>query len=195
MDYITPVLAAVIAVVGTLSASIYTQRSALRGKRMDFDQAQAQRKEDREIIERKAWLEQRRACYVALNIAIRQYHAAIADLLHGIRDDKIGEEVRADLAQARRSFIERHAEAQMTAPREVLVAAGAVRGHLSSWYGLVRRLDQGIAHEGETLDTAFANSERFWERIECMRTAMRSDLGIVDASDEPSELKRNTGSE
>ncbi|MEW1840221.1 hypothetical protein AB0392_19940 [Nonomuraea angiospora] len=195
MDYITPVLAAVIAVVGTLSASIYTQRSALQGKRMDFDQAQAQRKEDREIIERKAWLEQRRACYVALNIAIRQYRAAINDLLHGIRDDKIDDEVRADLAQARRSYIERHAEAQMTAPREVLMAAGAVRGHLSSWYGLVRRLDQGIAGEGETLDEAFAYSERFWEPGERMRAVMRSDLGIADTSNEPSELKRNAGSE
>lgn len=195
MDYITPVLAAVIAVAGTLSASIYTQRSALRGKRMEFDQAQTQRKEDREIIEQKAWLEQRRTCYVALNISIRQYRAAINDLLHGIRDGKIGDGVRADLAQARRAYIERHSEAQMTAPREVLIAAGIVRGHLSSWYGLVRRLDQEIARDGETLDAAFAYSELFWEQIGHMRTAMRSDLGIADSPDEPSEFKRKIENE
>ncbi|GAA3166385.1 hypothetical protein GCM10020001_109640 [Nonomuraea salmonea] len=102
--------------VGTLTASIYTQRSALRGKRMDFEQAQSQRKEDQESKERKEWLEQRRACYVALNIAIRQHRTAINDLLHGIRDGAASDELRADVAQTRRMYIERHAEAQMTGP-------------------------------------------------------------------------------
>ncbi|MFI7052265.1 hypothetical protein ACIBLB_09420 [Streptosporangium canum] len=193
MDY-TPILAATIAVVGTLAGTFLTQQSSLRGKRMDFEQAKVQRSEDRKNTEQKEWLEQRRACYVALNIAIRQHRTAINDLLHGIRDGEVSEEVRADLAQTRRAYVERHAEAQMTAPREVLKTAGLVRGHLSSWYGMARRLDQEIPGEGETLDAAFAYGERFWERGKRMRAAMRNDLGISDASDEASEAGRDTGS-
>jgi hypothetical protein len=181
LAYITTLLAAVIAVLGTVTASIHGQRSALRGKQVEFDLAQVQRKEAQESTERKEWLEQRRACYVALNIAIRQYRASINDLLHGIRDGEVDDEVRAELMTTRRMYIERHAEAQMTAPGEVLKAAGAVRGHLSSWYGMARRLDQVTAVQGETLDAIFSYSERFWGLIEHMRAVMRSDLGISDA--------------
>ncbi|GAA3166378.1 hypothetical protein GCM10020001_109630 [Nonomuraea salmonea] len=57
---------------------------------------------------------------------------------------------------------------------------------------MVRRLDQGIAGEGETLDAALAYSERFWERGERLRAAMRSDLGISDVSDAVADSGQDT---
>lgn len=192
MAYTVTLLTSVIAVIGTVTAAIYSQRSALRGKRMDFEIAQAQQLEEKERRERKEWLEQRRACYVALNIAIRQYRAAINDLLHGLRDGEVGDQIRIDLAEARRSYIECHAETQMTAPSDVLKAAGAVRGHLSTWYGMVKRLDQSGSVDDEKLRAGFSFSELFWERVEYMRAVMRADLGISDSYDESSESVRET---
>jgi hypothetical protein len=191
LAYITTLFASVIAVIGTVTASIYSQRSALRAKQIDFDLTQTQRSEEQKYRERKEWLEQRRACYVALNISIRQYRAAINDLLHGIRDRSVSEQVRLDLADARRIYIERHAEVQMIAPREVLKTAGAVRGHLSAWYGMVRTLDQSASAENDNLHDVFTFSEMFWDHIESMRTVMRTDLGISDSYDEPSESDRS----
>lgn len=192
MAYIITLLASVIAVVGTVTASIYSQRSVLRGKQIDFDLAQVRLREEQKYSERKEWLEQRRACYVALNIAIRQYRAAINDLLHGLSDGKVDDNIRLDVTETRRIYIERHAETQMTAPREVLEAAGAVRGHLSTWFGMVKRVDQsGLVEDGK-LRASFAYRELFWERIEHMRAVMRIDLGISDSYDEPSESVRDT---
>jgi hypothetical protein len=192
LAYITTLLASVIAVLGTVTASIYSQRSAIRGKQVDFDLAQRQRREEQESTDRKELREQRRACYIALNIAIRQYRASINDLLHDIRNGNVEDKTRTDLTEARRIYIERHAETQMTAPSEVLEAAGAVRGHLSTWYGMVRELDQSATVEEETVNAAFTYSKLFWKRIERMRSVMRADLGIFDAHSEASESVRDT---
>jgi hypothetical protein len=169
MAYVTTLLAAVIAVLGTVVASIYSQRSALQSRKLEH-----------ELTERKAELEQRRACYVALNIAIRRYRMAIADLLHAIQNGEVSDATRAELDESRRLYIERHAEAQMTVPDNVLDAAGAVRGHLSSWFAMASRLEGGMAGDGDSLAAAFEYGERFWDRIGHMRSLMRSDLGIPD---------------
>jgi hypothetical protein len=180
MAYVTTLLAAVIAVLGTVVASIYSQRSALQSRKLEFELAKAQRQEEHELTERKAELEQRRACYVALNIAIRRYRMAIADLLHAIQNGEVSDATRAELDESRRLYIERHAEAQMTVPDNVLDAAGAVRGHLSSWFAMASRLEGGMAGDGDSLAAAFEYGERFWDRIGHMRSLMRSDLGIPD---------------
>ncbi|GGU96049.1 hypothetical protein GCM10010182_10750 [Actinomadura cremea] len=184
MAYVTTLLAAVIAVIGTVVGSIYAQRTALRSRQQDFDLAKIQRQEEYELTQRRAELEQRRACYVALNIAIRRYRAAINDLLFALRAGDVDDGVRAELEESRRLYIERHAEAQMTVPGHVLEVAGAVRGHLGGWFSMAKRLESGDTRDGDSLDTAFGYGERFWSRNEHLRSVMRSDLGIADANTE-----------
>ncbi|WP_433466730.1 hypothetical protein [Spirillospora sp. CA-128828] len=192
MAYVTTLLAAVIAVIGTVVGSTYSQRTALRSSRQAFDLARIQRQEEYELAQRKADLEQRRACYVALNIAIRRYRAAINDLLFALRKGEVGESVRAELEESRRLYIEHHAEAQMTVPGHVLRAAGEVRWHLGKWYSLAKRLESGDMREGDSLDAAFGYGERFWGLNEQLRSVMRSDLGIADAD---TEVERAVDSE
>jgi hypothetical protein len=173
-------------------ASIYSQRAALRTRQQEFELAKIQRQEEYELAQRKAELEQRRACYVALNIAIRRYRAAINDLLFDLRDGEVSDGVRTELEESRRLYIERHAEAQMIVPGHVLEAAGAVRGHLGSWFSMVKRLDSSALLDDDSLNAAFDYSERFWSRSAQLRAVMRDDLGITDAD---TELERGVDDE
>lgn len=180
MASLSTVVAALIAVLGTLSASFLAQRGTLRDKRQEFELARMQRQEDNELAAQKARLEQRRACYVALNIAARQFRVAILNLLHALQAEQVNEDVRAALEEARRQYLERHAEAQMIVPDEVLNAAGAVKGNLDNWYGMVKRLDRGTSEINETLDSTFEYRKRLWQSLGLLRTTMRIDLGVSD---------------
>ena len=194
MAYVTTLLVAVIAVLGTVVASIYSQRTALQSRQQEFELAKTQRQEEHERAERKAELEQRRACYVALNIAIRRYRAAIAGLLFAIQNPEVSDGVRAELEESRRLYIERHAEAQMTVPGNVLNAAGRVRGHLGSWFAMAKRLESGATREDDSLEAAFDHGEQFWDRNNHLRSVMRSDLGIPeDGSADDREPPRTEG--
>lgn len=95
--------------------------------------------------------EQRRACYVASNIAIRRHRVAINDLLFALRKRDVSEGIR-----------------------------GAVRGHFGTLFSMARRLESGDTRDGDSFDAAFAYGERFWSRIEYSRSVMRFDLGIAD---------------
>ncbi|MEU8196122.1 hypothetical protein AB0C10_20290 [Microbispora amethystogenes] len=162
--------------------SLYSQRTALRSRQQEFELGRAQRQEEHERAQRKAVLEQRRACYVALNIAIRRHRAAIIDFLHAIQRGQVNDDVRGELEESRRLYIERHAEAQMTAPDDVLSAAGAVREHLSTWFGMARRLESGATREGDSLEAAFIHGDQFWNQNKRLRSMMRTDLGVPKSS-------------
>ncbi|WP_149261567.1 hypothetical protein [Actinomadura sp. K4S16] len=192
MAYVTTLLAAVIAVIGTVVGSIYAQRTALRSRQQEFNLAKIQRQEEYELAQRRADLEQRRACYVALNIAIRRYGAAINSFLFALRKGDGGEGVRAELEESRRLYIERHAEAQMTVPGHVLEAAGVVRWCLGRWYAMAKRLESGDVRDDDSFDAAFDRGEQFWGYNGRLRSVMRSDLGIADAD---TEVERNIDSE
>ncbi|MEN3535963.1 hypothetical protein AAH991_12675 [Microbispora sp. ZYX-F-249] len=122
-----------------------------------------------------------------MNIAIRRHRAAIVDFLHALRQGKVGDDVRDELEDSRRLYIERHAEAQMTAPGNVLAAAGALREHLSAWFGMAKRLDSGAAKDGESVEEAFAHGEDFWHHNKRLRSIMRADLGIPEDPDDTDE--------
>ncbi|MGI5417053.1 hypothetical protein [Actinomadura luteofluorescens] len=117
---------------------------------------------------------------MALNIAIRRHRVAINDLLFALRKGDVSEGIRGELEESRRLYVERHAEAQMTVPWHVLKAAGAVRRHLGTLFSMARRLESGDTRDGDSFDAAFAYGERFWSRIEYLRSAMRFDLGIAE---------------
>lgn len=185
--YVATLLASVIAVLGTVATSIYSQRTTFRSRQQEFELGKAQRQEECERARREAELEQRRACYVALNIAIRRHRAAIVDFLHALRQGKIGDDVRDELEDSRRSYIERHAVAPMTAPGNLLAAAGALREHLSAWYGMAKRLESGAAKKGESLEAAFGHGEEFWRYNKRLRSIMRADLGIPEDPDDTDE--------
>ncbi|MGI5230445.1 hypothetical protein [Actinoallomurus sp. CA-142502] len=187
MANVSTLLVALIAVAGSVVTTYLAQRSAAKNKRDDFDLARRQREEERAATHEKEWREQRRGCYLSLNVAIRQHRLAINDLLHGIRSGNVDGDLRLAVEDTRRTYMEHHAETQLTAPRDVLKAAGVVRGRLVDVYAIAKRLDGGQAGEGDTVEGALSRSEGCLRHIEHMRTLMRRDLGVDDEPEEGDE--------
>ncbi|MGA5422311.1 hypothetical protein [Streptomyces lavendulocolor] len=89
-------LVAIVGVAGTLGAALLTQNRADRTKRMELLAAAEQRREERdhaaELLRAeqaearlREGMERRRACYIALNTAARQYLTAMTSHLHAVR--------------------------------------------------------------------------------------------------------------
>ncbi|WP_274912098.1 hypothetical protein [Streptomyces sp. WZ-12] len=167
-----PVVAAV-GVVGTLLSALLTQRAAERSRRRE--QERAERARARET-------EERRACYVALNTATRQYLAALTDQFHALSRTEDPRVARQRLTEARDLHRDVYAEAQMRLPDPVLALAGEVTHALGTLYGRLRRLDEGSPRPGDSLDTVRGEVDALWERLRDLRRGMRADLGASGAA-------------
>ncbi|WP_353940751.1 hypothetical protein ABII15_03400 [Streptomyces sp. HUAS MG91] len=164
---------AVVGVLGTLLSALLTQRAADRSRRREQERAERARALAREA-------EERRAGYVALNTASRQYLAALTDLVHTLLRAEDAPAVRQRLTEARDVHRDVYAEAQMRLPDTVLDLAGEITHALGTVYGRLRRLDDGDPRPGDSLDAARAEIDALWERMRVLRRGMRSDLGVAD---------------
>ncbi|MEU6844235.1 hypothetical protein ABZ930_20440 [Streptomyces sp. NPDC046716] len=163
---------AVVGVLGTLLSALLTQRAADHSRRREHERAERARTRAREA-------EERRAGYVALNTASRQYLAALTDQVHTLLRGEDAPTVRQRLTEARDVHRDVYAEAQMRLPDTVLDLAGEVTHALGTVYGRLRRLDDGDPRPGDSLDVARAEIDTLWERLRVLRRGMRSDLGVV----------------
>jgi chromosome segregation ATPase len=185
----TALLVAVVGVVGTLGASLLTQSRADRTKRMEMEAAAEQRREERDHAE--ALLEAdrarnraeesialRRACYITLNTAARQYLTAQVDFMHALRNGT-GIEAALEQLEARRTTLrESYAEAQMIVPQQVMAVAGAASRRLNAGYGRLKQIAASTSYDQEDLNTFEASVEQSWALLSQMRQRMRSDLGV-----------------
>ncbi|MEU7467803.1 hypothetical protein AB0A94_04430 [Streptomyces sp. NPDC044984] len=168
-------IVAVVGVIGTLLSALLTQRVAERGRRHEQERAERAQARAREV-------EERRACYVALNTASRQYLAALTDQLHALIRTEDPRAVRQRLTEARDLHRDVYAEAQMRLPDPVLALAGEVTHALGIVYGRLRRLDDGVPRPGDSLDAAQGEIDALWERLRKLRRGMRADLGASGVS-------------
>ncbi|MEO3843209.1 hypothetical protein [Streptomyces sp. B22F1] len=185
----TALLVAVVGVVGTLGASLLTQSRADRNKRMEMQAAAEQRREERDHAEAVLEAERarqraeeslalRRACYITLNTAARQYLTAQVDFMHALRNET-GVEATLEQLEARRTALrESYAEAQMIVPLEVMAVAGATSRRLNAGYGRLKQIAACTAYNKEDLDTFEAGVEQSWVLLSEMRQQMRFDLAV-----------------
>ncbi|WP_030745979.1 hypothetical protein [Streptomyces sp. NRRL S-31] len=166
---ITAMITAVVGVLGTLLAPVLSQRHAAR-----------QRAEEAAREERRRVFEERRNAYTAMNRASRQFHTLLKDALHRIRDGVYTDHDRERLEEARRDYRDRYAEAQMVVPERVLDASRAVNEVLARVDAVAKRLDRGLAREGEDAPSALLALKDAEPRLTTMRRLMRADLGIED---------------
>lgn len=165
----TALSAAVVGVVGTLLSALLTQRAA--------DRSQHERERAELAREGRSEVKELRACYVALNTAVRQYLAALTDQVHALsRDDSTP--VRQRLAEARDQHRDVYAEAQLRVPDRVLDLAGDLSRELGAAYGMVRRLDGGVPREGDSTAAVQERVDVLWRRLREMRREMRAELGV-----------------
>ncbi|MBT2448248.1 hypothetical protein J7F03_14405 [Streptomyces sp. ISL-43] len=185
----TALLVAVVGVVGTLGASLLTQSRADRTKRMEMEAAAEQRREERDHAEALLEAERarsraeesialRRACYITLNTAARQYLTAQVDVMHALRNGT-GIEAALEQLEARRTTLrESYAEAQMIVPLQVMAGAGAASRRLNAGYGRLKQIAASTPYNQEDVNTFEASVEQSWTLLSEMRQQMRFDLGV-----------------
>ncbi|MER5573620.1 hypothetical protein [Streptomyces massasporeus] len=166
---VTAMITAVVGVLGTLFAPVLGQRLSAR-----------QRDEETRAEERRRRFEERRDAYTAMNRASRQFHTLLKDALHRLRDGVYGDAERDQLEETRRDYRDRYAQAQMIVPERILDASRSVNEVLAGIDAAVKRLDRGVAREGESAEGALLDLKEAEPRLSAMRRLMREDLGVVD---------------
>lgn len=188
---ITTVLAAAIAVLGTLSSSILTQRISAHSKLKENELTQLEREKEYQREKKQRDFIERRVAYAMLNTEMRKFRRELNNYLNLIRAGTATDDALAVLDNTRRSYAENYADAQMIVPDEVFVAARQANRGLLDVYGMSRRLDgsmpamikeESLAHDEVTVDSAFASLEQALQHIGFVRELMRSDLGITSAN-------------
>ncbi|MEU5537140.1 hypothetical protein [Streptomyces sp. NPDC020362] len=182
--------------IGTLTATVITQSRADRMKRLELrtmvDQQAAERAhaESRHRVEqaeneRRDASQRKRACYIALNTAARQYLSAQDAMLHALRAGAGKDDAVAELEVVRRDYRACYAEAQMTLPLPVLVRARPIDRSLNRTFGhLKRRALYGAARL--TLEEVGVLLDENWVCLEELLHIMRDDLGIDPVPQGPS---------
>jgi hypothetical protein len=185
---VTTVIAAGIAVLGTLLSPILAQRASARTKAQEYEHEQNHLREEREIERRDRNLAELRAVYTELNTWMRKFQRALNNYLHLIRAGLCNDENRIALDEVRHEYHQRYSDAQMTVSDGVLHAAGSANGALMKLYGIGRHLDafqtadlSVDATEGgeETIESAFEYLQETRRRIAYARDLMRKELGVA----------------
>ncbi|KPC78932.1 hypothetical protein [Streptomyces sp. NRRL S-4] len=185
-------LIAIVGVGGTLGAALLTQNRADRTKRMELQAAAEQRREERghaeallQAEQARQWqsesLERRRACYIALNTASRQYLTEMTNYLYAVQGSHDVDTALKNLEASRLTFRDSYAEAQMVLPDAVLRGAGSVKGRLNSAYGTLRKYGgEPTAYTVELAGMEAELHESVWPYLGELKQSMRADLGIDD---------------
>ncbi|MFG2195466.1 hypothetical protein [Streptomyces sp. NPDC048639] len=187
-------LVAVVGVAGTLTGTLLSQSRADRTKRLELAAAAEQRREERDHADALLQAERaearaqqllalRRACYIAVNTAARQYMTAQVNVLHALRDGTgdLDAELQ-QLEERRTAHREHYAEAQMIMPVKVLAVAGIVSRHLNTRYGTLKRIAGTTPCDSAQLRAFDEGFDEAWGHLSHLRGEMREDLAVDAAS-------------
>ncbi|WP_436776987.1 hypothetical protein [Yinghuangia sp. YIM S09857] len=184
-SWVATLAVAALGVAGTLASGLLTQRAATRARIAELEHDRRLRLAEEERARERALQDQRHACYVALNMADRQFHSTL--LLHAdaLRTGVDAEQTKAAMEAARDVMREQWAEAQLVLPDTLLTQAAEVNGVLWKIYETIHRVERGHGEPGESPETATA---RLMEAKRCLadlRTALREELGVSRQPREP----------
>jgi len=176
---VVTLLAAIVAVVGTLTSPVLTQHYATRARQQELEAGKEQRLEERvEALQRTSLLD-RRQNYTALHTAAWEFRRALKNRLFEDSDPD-------ELESARQVFLASYRNSQMICTDPVLEAAVPAYDELTDAYGKVKRLalvaSKGDARPDERQDIQRVLNTGVEHAIREMRRAMRVDLGVSAAS-------------
>jgi hypothetical protein len=166
---VAAMVTAIVGVMGTLFAPWMAHRVASR-----------QRLADAETEDRRRNFEDRRAAYVAMNRASRQFHTLLKDALHRLRDGVYTDHERAELEQARLEYRDRYAEAQLIAAEVVLAASRDLNTVMAEVDAVVKRVDRNLSRDGESAEVALVRLKDAEPKLADMVRIMRRHLGTQD---------------
>lgn len=186
---VTTLLAAIAAVVGTLTSPVLTQRYANRARLQEIEAASQQRLEDREEERRRTSLLDRRQNYTALHTSAWEFRRALKNCIFDEDDSD-------ELERVRQGFVTSYRNSQMISSDPVLRVAVPVYDELTDAYGRVKEL---LANASGGAELSLARTEgrsaiqhtlntQVEDAIRKMRQAMRLDLGVSSKSGGSEEL-------
>jgi hypothetical protein len=186
---ITTLIAAGIAVLGTLLSPVLVQRSTAKAKGQEYELARRQRQEERTAeAERDKYLD-RRAAYTELNAEMRAFVRSLSRYLHLISGNQASEAARNTLNEAREKYLQCYSDAQMRVSDGVLTAAAEANSGLGLLYGMALRID-GLTppalspedHSASEMDDSIGKAFDLLQEVRSltwkMRDKMRAELGV-----------------
>lgn len=194
---VTTLLAAILAVAGTLTSPVLAQRYANRARLQEIESARQQRLDDHEEERRRTSLLERRQCYTSL-------HTAAWDFRRGLKNCLFDQDDSDYLEGTRQAYLASYRNSQMICSDAVLRAAVPAYDELTNAYGRVRQFlmtasgqpDLPQAARQERADLQRTLNTRVEQAIRHMRTAMRLDLGVTgehhDAPSHPDAEQEST---
>lgn len=191
---VTTIIAAGIAVLGTLLSPILVQYASARTKAQEYELMRRQRQEEREGKRQLRDFIELRSTYTELNTEMRGFQRALSNYLHLIRSGHCSKDARDALDNVRDKYLQRYADAQMIISDKVLGTAMYAHGGLTRLYGMALRLDgftvpdfssgtMADENQEETIEAAFAYLEEVRSRVLKLRDIMRTELGISSAEE------------
>ncbi len=168
-DALATAITAAAGLGGALLGAVLPQRFNARERAAEAELAALRRSFD-----------ERREAYTAMNRASEQFNTLLKDALHRMRDGVYTEDDRTRLEESRREYRDRYAAAQMIVPLRIMEASRELNKVLAEVDATAKRLDRGLAEEGESAARLIVMMRHAEPRLVAMRTLMRKDLGIED---------------
>lgn len=178
---LTALAVAFAGIVGTLGATALTQRAAARDKRLDATIQRDVRAEERRESVRAAAHEEKRAIYVELNAAAREYHHVGHDYLM----DKLRRAEPEDLEQlemARTKYRGVYSRAQMVLPDRALDVANEVNECLGHSYRALHDIHDGLDRSITVEKLHQWYDKPLSDAVGLLRRVLREDLGVAEPS-------------
>jgi len=177
----TALIISIVGVIGTLLASIVTQRLSAVARREELKQQRLLGQDEYEREQRDKVLANKRTCYVAMISTTRRYRLELMSYLYGIKQGAVDNEAETRLQDARLAFAMSLAETQLTGTIPVLEALEPIRKGMAHGYAETKELEQGPSPES---NSSFEEIRTFllklWDEWPTAYAAMRSDLGVED---------------
>lgn len=169
-DALATAITAAAGLGGALLGAVLPQRFNARERAAEAD-----------LAARRRSFDERREAYTAMNRASEQFNTLLKDALHRMRDGVYTEDDRTRLEESRREYRDRYAAAQMIVPLRIMEASRELNKVLAVVDAAAKRLDRGLAEEGESAARLIVMMRQAEPRLVAMRTLMRKDLGIEDS--------------
>jgi len=178
---ITALIISIVGVVGTLLASIVTQRLSAVARREELKQQRLLRQDEYEREQREKVLANKRICYVAMISTTRRYRLELMSYLYAVKQGAVNDEAGTRLQDARLAFAMSLAETQLTGTIPVLEALEPIRKGMAQGYAETRELEQrSLPESASSFEEIRTFLLKLWDEWPTAYAAMRSDLRVED---------------
>jgi hypothetical protein len=159
----TALVIAIVGVLGTLSASIVSQRLSARARHQELEQQRLDRIDEYAREQKEKVFTSKRNCYLGLSIATRRYRVELMNYLYSVDRGAVNEDAQSRLQEARFAFLASVSETQLAGSLSVLDALEPVIKGNARAYAAVKNLEAGRPESDGSFDEIKAFIHKIWD--------------------------------